>query len=140
MKTLKGMAVLMAIMAFITVQGFSQSAPVEAQQKNTQAKACAAPGKFVDNNKDGVCDNHQAKMTTGKCANFVDKDGDGICDNRKASCQGKGNSKCCGTGCQGHQGQGKGNCAAGGCGNQHRHGCTPQVKTTPEKPASGDQK
>jgi len=64
-------------------------------------------GNFVDKDKNGICDNHETKMKTGKGVNFVDKNGDGVCDNRGN----KANVNCKG------QGKGQGNC----CGNQHRH-------------------
>ena len=125
MKTLKRITVLMAIMSFITFQGFSQNTSTTKAQKDsptTQTATNPIPGKFVDNNKDGVCDNHQAKMKNGKCTNFVDKNGDGICDNRQNAGQGKGNCTGCGMGCQQRSGQGNGNGCGNGCGNQHRHG------------------
>jgi hypothetical protein len=70
----------------------------------------ATPGKFVDKNNNGICDNRETKMKTGKCANFVDKNGDGICDNKGTNCKRGGYGNCCG--------KGKGN----GNGFQHRHG------------------
>ena len=125
MKTLKRITVLMAIMSFIVFQGFSQKATTTNSQQNLQNKQNGtniAPGKFVDNNKDGVCDNYQTRMKNGRGVNFVDKNGDGICDNRQNAGQGKGNPKGCGIGCQHRNGQGMGNCCGYGCGNQHRHG------------------
>jgi len=133
MKTLKGIVFLMAFMSFVVSQGFSQTAPVATAQKNTAATTKSTPGKFVDNNKDGVCDNHQAKMNTGKCANFVDKNGDGKCDDCKGSCQGKGKANCCGTSAKNCAGQGKGNCAASGCSGKHKNGCGQKDAPAPGK-------
>ncbi len=137
MKTLKRIAVLTAIMLFLISQGYSQNAPVTSTQKDSrdaQTLTNPAPGNFVDTNKDGVCDNHQAKMNNGKGANFTDKNGDGICDKHQTAGQGKGNSKGCGMGKQHHHGGGKGNCCGGGggCGNQHRNSCGNQHGTAPE--------
>ena len=133
----------MAFMSFIISQVYSQNAPANKTQKDAKASQTMnspAPGKFVDNNKDGICDNHQAKMKNGngKCTNFVDKNGDGICDN-KATCQGKGNPNGCGMGC-GQKGQGKGNCGGGGCGQQHRNGCGHQVTPAHEPQKPNDKK
>lgn len=129
MKTLKRTTVLLAIMSFFAFQSFSQNAAVSDTKKSVQDQQTTTnvtPGKFVDNNKDGVCDNRQSKLKTGKCINFVDKNGDGVCDNCKAACKRNGNSKGCGMVCN-KQGQDKGNCCSNGngngCGNKHRNGC-----------------
>jgi hypothetical protein len=125
MKTLKRITVVMAIMSFIAFQGFSQNVSTTNSQKDSQKAQTTtniAPGKFVDNNKDGVCDNYQTRMKNGPGANFVDKNGDGICDKRQNAGQGKGNQNGCGMGYQHRNGQGKGNCCGNGCDNQYRHG------------------
>jgi hypothetical protein len=143
MKTLKRITVLMVIMSFIAFQGFSQNVSTTNKQKNAQGSQTTvntAPGKFIDNNKDGVCDNHQARMKNGTGANFVDKNGDGICDNRSNASQGRGNPSGCGMGNQHRQGQGKGNCCGGGCGNQHRHGQGNQNIPDPEPQKTNDKK
>ncbi len=115
----------MAIMSFIAFQGFSQNASTTSSKKdlqNAKTTTTTVPGKFVDNNKDGICDNYQTRMKNGCGANFVDKNGDGICDNRENAGQGKGNPNGCGMGCQHRNGPGNGNCCGNGSGNQHRHG------------------
>jgi hypothetical protein len=129
MKKLRRTAMLAVVMMFIVSLAYSENDPQTSVQKNGKNATVATPGKFVDNNKDGVCDNHQAKMASGKCTAYVDKDGDGKCDNCKGTgtCKGtgncKGSSNCCGAGAQKGQGQGKGNCGGGGCGKQYRNGC-----------------
>ena len=141
MKTLKRISVLMAIMSFIAFQGFSQNESTTKTQKNLQdgqTTTKAVPGKFVDNNKDGVCDNYQTRMKNGHGANFVDKNGDGICDNRQNTGQGKGNPNGCGMGYQHRHGQGKGNCCGSGYGYQHRHGRGNQNAPAPEPQKSDD--
>jgi hypothetical protein len=126
MKTLKRITVLMAIMSFIAFQGFSQNVSTNTQKnsQNTQTAANAVPGKFVDNNKDGVCDNYQTRMKNGRGANYVDKNGDGVCDNFKAGGQGKGkgNPNCCGMGYQHRHGKGNGNCCGSGYGYRQKYG------------------
>jgi len=125
MKTLKRITVLMAIMSFIGLQGFSQNVSASSDKQNlqgSQTSANFAPGKFVDNNKDGVCDNYQARVKNSQGRNFVDKNGDGICDNRQYTGKGKGNPNCCGMGYQHRHGQGRGSCCGNGYGYQHRHG------------------
>ncbi len=129
---MKRISILMIIIALFGFQGFSQIASTTAPKEKpqtAQTSSKAVPGKFVDNNKNGICDNHEGKMQNGKCANFVDKNGDGICDNQKDCCKGKGNAGNCGNGCQHKNGQGKGNCGTG-CGNHHRYGCSGQSGST----------
>ena len=152
MKTLKRITVLLAIASFFAIQGYSQNAPAPAEKKNAQDQQTTtnvAPGKFVDNNKDGVCDNHEAKVKSGKCTTFTDKNGDGVCDNCKADCKAKcnadckakckakGDSKGCGMGCQNH-GQGKGN----GCGSEckNKSSCSKQNAPATEPVKSKDKK
>jgi|WetSurMetagenome_2_1015567.scaffolds.fasta_scaffold426511_1 hypothetical protein len=101
MKTMKRITLLMAIMSFFTFQGISQTSSNPATQKGilgTQNTVKTIPGKFVDANKDGICDN---RNSVGQ---------------RKANCTG------CGNGYQHRYGQGKGNCCGYGCGKQYRHG------------------
>jgi hypothetical protein len=143
MKTLKRITVAIAIMSFIAFQGYSQNASISDKQKESktsQTTTKATPGKFVDKNKDGVCDNYQARMKNGRGANFVDKNGDGICDNRQNVRQGKGNPNGCGMGYQHHHGQGQGNCCGGGCQNHYRHGRGNQNTPIPEPQKSDDNK
>ena len=116
MKTVKRLTVLLAVLLFASYQGFSQN--TTSTQKDAQPQAKVTPGKFVDANKDGVCDNYQAKVNTGRGANFVDKNGDGICDNRGNAGKGQGNRNGCGIGYQ----RGHGNCGGGGFGYQRGHG------------------
>lgn len=137
MKTVKRITVLLAVLIFASYQGFSQNTTaIQKDAKDAQTTTKVTPGKFVDNDKDGVCDNYQARGNAGRGANFVDKNGDGICDNRGNVGRGQGNRNGCGMGYQrgygncggggfGYQrghGQGHGNCCGGGNGYQHRHG------------------
>jgi hypothetical protein len=116
MKSLKGIMVLIAVLLFVSYQGYSQNTtsgksqnkPGNAGKANTVTR-----GYFVDNNNDGICDNYQARMKTGRGSNFVDNNGDGICDNRGNLRQGRGNSFGCGRGFYRH-GQGRGNCCGRG--------------------------
>jgi hypothetical protein len=125
MKTLKRITVLMAIMSLFAYQAFSQNVSTSKSQgdpQKTQTASAATPGKFVDANHDGICDNYQTRLKNGHGANFVDKNGDGICDNRQNGGQGKGNCTGCGMGRQYRNGHGNGNCCGNGCGNKHRQG------------------
>ena len=72
---------------------------------------------FVDKNNNGICDNYESKVKTGKCSNFVDKDGDGICDNKGKNCK---NANCKGN-CKGQFKENANGCG-NGCGFRHRHG------------------
>jgi len=101
----------------LAVMFASQTMAQDAGKQNADTEKAAQTqtyGKFVDNNKDGVCDNFQARGQEGRGARFVDANGDGVCDHRADGTCGK-----CGTGCcKGRQG----NCGKG-MGHQHRHGC-----------------
>lgn len=139
MRTLSRILFVTALFAFFTSQGFSQASSSSDLQKK-EVTAGVTPGKFVDNNKNGVCDNFEARGTNGKGANFVDKNGDGKCDNRQnaANCKGKGN--CCGKGYGYKNNQGKGNGYGCGQGHQHRNGCQNQKATPATDQPSGNQK
>jgi hypothetical protein len=101
MKTIIKFLFVATLGVFVFSQGFSQeNASGSTDKATTQA---IAQGKFVDANKDGVCDNYQAKGKDNRCANFVDKDGNGVCDNCPGNSAGKKNANC--------------------QGNQYRHGC-----------------
>ncbi|NVN95626.1 MAG: hypothetical protein HXX18_10135 [Bacteroidetes bacterium] len=95
----------------------------KATVKTEQTKA--SPGQFTDKNNNGVCDNRETKMKTGKGANFVDKNGDGICDNKGKNCKrgGKGNGNCSGNG------NGNGFQHSHGCGQGNGNGCRNAAKT-----------
>lgn len=141
MKALKSITAVFAIVTFMAYQGFSQDVSTNTTPTNsqvTQPSTNAAPGKFTDNNKDGVCDNFPSRIKKGNGANFTDKNGDGICDYRPNAGQGRGNPIGCGLGNQNRHGQGQGNCRRGGNGYQHRYGQGNQNSpaTGPQKPNS----
>lgn len=109
----------------LTVSAQTASSPDKSTTVQTQQTAQPAQGKFTDANKDGVCDNHQAKAKNTSCKEFTDKNGDGKCDN----CTGKGT--CTKGTCGGQK-------AGNGCGQgmQHQHGkggCTAPCKTPCKK-------
>lgn len=123
MKTASRILLTFSILVFFTGMTFSQVASTTTPAKTSTKSATAAPGKFVDTNKNGICDNHEGKLTGAQGKNFVDKNGDGKCDNcgtagkgancgtagkckEAANCGPKGQG--CGTACG--KGQGKGNC------------------------------
>ena len=123
MKTIKRITVILAIMSFIGYQGFSQNSSTSNTQRNIQNKRSTmkvVPGKFVDNNNDGVCDNFQARMKNGHGANFVDQNGDGICDNCVTVGYGRGKLNCCGMGHQYRHGRTQEYFCRGGYGYRHR--------------------
>jgi len=130
-KILMTMGLVVLFAGYTFSQGTSTASPAKDTQK-TQTTA-TAPGKFVDTNKNGICDNHEGRAQTGKGANFVDKNGDGKCDNCGAVCTGNKKGNCCGQGNQHRNGcgQGQGKCSGKGQGFQHRHGCSQGSTTTP---------
>ena len=141
MKALRIITATFAIMSLMAYQGFAQNGSTNTDQQKSQVtltSANAAPGNFVDNNKDGVCDNYQSRIKNGHGANFVDKNGDGICDNRPNAGQGRGNPNGCRMGNQHRHGHGQGNCWRGGNGYQHRHGQGNQNSPAPEPQKPND--
>lgn len=129
MKTTKRFVMAFAAVLMMVNLGFAQDKSTTTTKDDGQkatTNTVVTPGKFVDQNKNGVCDNFEIRRQTGRGSNFIDKNGDGICDNRGTMGQGNGKGNCCRMGCQqGHgygcgygSGQGKG-C---GQGRQCRHG------------------
>jgi len=111
---------------------------VTAAQKTDNSTPAATPQKdqsvsqthagFVDNNKNGICDNWEAKNNTAKgstaTVNCPKSQGQGKCQNNADCCKQvcKEKKECCQRNCQGNTDcckYGKGN----GSGCQHRHGC-----------------
>ena len=132
---MKKLIVLTGLILGLSVMTLNTSAQTTAspdKSATAQTSQTAAPGqgKFVDNNKDGVCDNHQNMAKAGKCSQFTDKNGDGKCDN----CQGNGN---CGKGnCAKATGNCCGNGPGKGMGMQHRNGqgnCPRNATVQPDK-------
>jgi hypothetical protein len=132
MKTAKRILMTFAILVFFAGMTFSQSASTTVPAKDAAKQdLTAAPGKLVDNDKNGTCAKHDAKGTCSQGKNFVDKNGDGKCDNcgGTGKCDGTncGKGQKCGSGCG--QGQGKGN----GCGQGQKQGsgCTKPCGNAP---------
>jgi hypothetical protein len=121
MKTLKRMTLLVAMMSVLVLQGYAEKDPATKEKQNPQKATTVnaqTPGKFVDNDKNGVCDNRQSGVQKRQGQNFTDKNGDGTCDNRLNARNGAGNGKGCGQGRQFRGGQGSGNCRGNGCQNR----------------------
>ena len=121
MRSLSGIFITTALLAFITVSGFSQNTLPAGDQKKESSQV-TTPGTFTDKNNNGICDNFEAVDGRGRGPGFIDKDGDGVCDHRQNVTPGKGYPDCPGKGKgYGHRhGWKKGY----GCGRgyQHRHG------------------
>lgn len=117
MKTFKKIILSFTAVTLFTTLTFAQNQVTSKDVKKTTSAVTTPQGKFVDANKNGVCDNYEARGTAGKGANFVDKNGDGVCDNRATLGKGKGNG-CCGQGLRHRCGQGaeKGKCCGQGRG------------------------
>jgi hypothetical protein len=104
-----------AIMMSVTLQLKAQSSDASANQASKQQNSVNTnPGKFVDKDNNGICDNFETRSGKGKGVNFVDKNGDGICDNRADASNKQGNNCRNGQGNQHRHGQGKG-CGQGKC-------------------------
>lgn len=103
---------VLTFLVFIAPTVFAQSkAPVNASTSNTSTEA-NSPGKFVDQNKNGVCDNFESLNKVERGRNFIDKNSDGICDNQSQTVRGNKRGRGCGQGFQHRRGNGspKGNC------------------------------
>jgi hypothetical protein len=117
MKKIKGIMLMMALTAIFTGQLMAQAATGDEQTAKQSTTQTVTAGKFVDNNNNGVCDNHETmKGKAGKGSNFTDANGDGVCDRQADANCGKG-KQCCG------KGQGQGNGCVKGSGQQQRNGC-----------------
>ncbi|HBX50834.1 MAG TPA: hypothetical protein DEH02_07180 [Bacteroidales bacterium] len=73
----------------------AQAQTVKEEKVKKETTGTYTPGVFIDNNKDGVCDNFDASIGKGKNAgkNFVDENKDGVCDNHGKYGNGKGYGK-----------------------------------------------
>jgi len=115
------------VIFFFTGQTFSQSATTGVSKDvKKETSSTTQTGKFVDTNKNGICDNWEANHKDGKnCPNYND-----CCKGKAgANCCGKANVNCQST-CKGQgncgKGQGQAGCGKGqGSGCQHRHGQCP---------------
>lgn len=136
MKTVSRILLSLAMVVFFACMGMSQIASTTTPEKKDAKAAVNAQSKIVDANKNGVCDNFEAKKAGAPGKNFTDKNGDGKCDTQGNN--GKCNGNCCGTGTGNGNCSGKGQQGKGGCGNGHQHrngGCstTPASTTQPTK-------
>jgi hypothetical protein len=131
MKTASRILLSLGLILFFAGMTFAQVASTTTPAKTSTKQDVTAPGKFVDNDKNGTCDKHDAKGTCTQGKNFVDKNGDGKCDN--CGCTGK----CDGTGCGKGQknaaecgkSQGKGSCS--GQGQKQGNGCAKPCGNAP---------
>lgn len=135
--TLKVMFVL-SVITIMATQAYAQDKSATSGNESSKATSVKSGCNFVDNNKNGTCDNWEARHQGVKGRNYTDKNGDGICDNRQTTSGGKGQGYCFGAGkgncCK--NGNGSGNCCGAGKGNgmgcQHRHGWGNQPVNTSE--------
>jgi hypothetical protein len=129
-KPMKRLSEIILTVAFATfmigqVSGQDNTTPAagnDAAKQTTVAKQEC--GKFVDANKDGICDNPCKHEGNEKGANFVDANGDGKCDHHAdgSACMGTGNCnrENCQKGQQTGCGQSKGSC------EKQKQGCQSQ--------------
>jgi len=124
MKTASKIVLTFMLLAFFSGTTFAQNAAA-AGSPTSPDKAAVTQGKFIDNNKNGICDNHESKTPGAPGKNFTDKNGDGKCDlcGSAGPCKGSGNCQGKGLGCGKGNGQGAGKGSCCGSGFQHRNGC-----------------
>jgi hypothetical protein len=113
LKLTTGIIIMLMIASSMVFSQVNQPVKNQNQEKTTLQNTGR---NFVDQNKDGICDNRQNKQV--QVRNFIDKKNVGICDNntnKNPNCKnGNGNQKNC-------QVKNK-NCC--GNGNGYRHGQT----------------
>ncbi|MEI6433631.1 MAG: hypothetical protein WCP32_02220 [Bacteroidota bacterium] len=122
MKTVSRIILTLAMAMLIAGMGMSQVASNTTPKKATKSTV-EAPGKFVDANKNGICDKHESKGACSQGTSCKGKTGEGSCDHNSKNCKdkgtscgsGTGNGACCGKGQQSGNGCGKG---ASGCSNR----------------------
>jgi len=85
LRTVAGLFFIMMLFSFAALSQTSQNGTTD----QTKTSCCPNGKNFVDNNKDGVCDNYQNNV---KGCTFVDKNNDGKCDNCKNA---KTGCNCC---------------------------------------------
>lgn len=127
MKSTKRLLMAFVVVLMMVNLGFAQDKSTTTTKTNDQkatTKTDATPGKFVDQNKNRVCDNFEVRSQTGRGANFVDNNGDGICDNHGTMVKGNGKANCCGMANRQGNAYGCGYGRGQGCGQgqQCRHG------------------
>jgi hypothetical protein len=115
-KIILGIAVTSFIVTQASAQNNNQTGNQKSQQVTTQDGF--VPGAFVDEDKNGVCDNFESGRKVGRGRNFVDANKDGICDNRGSKFgKGRGQGNNCRNavrnGHRGNRGNGNGYCRRG---------------------------
>jgi hypothetical protein len=142
-KPMKRLSEIILTLAFATfmigqVSGQDNTTPAAGSDAATQTTVAKQEcGKFVDANKDGICDNPCANKGNEKGANFTDANGDGKCDHHAegSACMGKEscskencNKENCQKGQQNGCGQAKGSC------DKQKQGCQSQCPShSPDK-------
>jgi len=116
MKNIGKLILAVAVVMIFAIRLNAQNADSPNQPAQKQKEVNSASGNFVDKDKNGVCDNFEARSGNGQGRNYVDKDGDGICDNRAKVGKTSGNTCRNGQSNQCRHGQGRGH----GCGNYCR--------------------
>lgn len=86
MKTLKILAA--AGMLLVTFQAYSQQTKTVAAE-TAKESGQFVPGRYVDKDDNGICDNFEMRRGMSRNPGFTDKNNDGICDNYAQS-QGRG--------------------------------------------------
>lgn len=115
MKNIGKLILAMAIMMIFAFQSNAQNSNSSTQPAQKQKAVNATSGNFVDKDKNGVCDNFEARSGNKQGRNYVDKDGDGVCDNRAKVGATSGNTCRYGQGNQYRNGQGRGRGCCNGC-------------------------
>ena len=132
MKTVSRMFLTLAMVMFFAGMGMSQIASTTTPEKKDTKASVATQGKFVDANKNGICDNHESKGNCANAGSCKGKNSTGECNHSGKNCKAEG--KGCG------QGTGSGNCCGkgpqtgSGCGHGQQHGCSGQNKSTAPNP------
>ncbi|MCX6276595.1 MAG: hypothetical protein NT004_00690 [Bacteroidetes bacterium] len=135
MKTVSKIILTLAMALLIAGMGMSQVASNTTLPKKATKSTVEAPGKFVDANKNGICDKHESKGTCSQATSCKGKTGEGVCDHNSKNCKdkgtgcgsGTGNGNCCG------KGEKSGNGCGTGCG-KGMSGCSARTGTPAPQP------
>ncbi|MDO9510844.1 MAG: hypothetical protein Q7J34_03720 [Bacteroidales bacterium] len=100
---MKHLLLISGLVLAFTFGTMAQAQTTKKANTQTENSQNVKPGTFIDNDKDGVCDNYQIRNAQGtrNGRNFVDANADGICDNATTFKNGNrpnGKGKRCGQG------------------------------------------
>lgn len=84
---MKKLILITGLLMIFGISSYGQAQNTSKSKKATETKAVTTAadrsGNFIDKDKNGVCDNFEARGQRTQGRKFTDTDGDGICDNNR---------------------------------------------------------